>query len=386
MEASASADRTEPCQATTAREYLRPGACNLPETPHSANLFYLPGSTMIQRHPLNRRKLVATACAALLAELPLRAMAQSSGPAGAAQPYPAKPIRIVVPFPPGGSTDLLARRLGEKLATAMGQPVVVENKPGAGGTTGADSVAKAAPDGYTLLMGVTGSNAIAASLYPKLPYNPLRDFAPVSQVVSAPLVLAVGAGSGMKSLRDYLAAARARPMTYGTPGNGTSMHLTGEMFDLATGVKLMHVPYRGSAPALNDLLGGSLQSMFGDFLVLLPQIKAGKVTPIAVTSLRRHPMLPDVPTIAESGVPGLEQFEASSWQGLFAPAATPPAVTARLNMEVLKALDSPDIKEFFGSQGFIVGGSSPEQFKALIETEVPKWQRVVKAANVKIER
>ena len=312
-------------------------------------------------------------------------MAQSGGPAGAAQPYPTKPIRIVVPFPPGGSTDLLARRLGEKLATAMGQPVVVENKPGAGGTTGADSVAKAAPDGYTLLMGVTGSNAIAASLYPKLPYDPLRDFAPVSQVVSAPLVLAVGAGSGMKSLRDYLAAARARPMTYGTPGNGTSMHLTGEMFDLATGVKLMHVPYRGSAPALNDLLGGSLQSMFGDFLVLLPQIKAGKVTPIAVTSLRRHPMLPDVPTIAESGVPGLEQFEASSWQGLFAPAATPPAVTARLNMEVVKALDSPDIKEFFGSQGFIVGGSSPEQFKALIETEVPKWQRVVKAANVKIE-
>ena len=340
---------------------------------------------MIQRHPLNRRKLVATACAALLAAMPLGAMAQSGGPAGAAQPYPTKPIRIVVPFPPGGSTDLLARRLGEKLATAMGQPVVVENKPGAGGTTGADSVAKAAPDGYTLLMGVTGSNAIAASLYPKLPYDPLRDFAPVSQVVSAPLVLAVGAGSGMKSLRDYLAAARARPMTYGTPGNGTSMHLTGEMFDLATGVKLMHVPYRGSAPALNDLLGGSLQSMFGDFLVLLPQIKAGKVTPIAVTSLRRHPMLPDVPTIAESGVPGLEQFEASSWQGLFAPAATPPAVTARLNMEVLKALDSPDIKEFFGSQGFIVGGSSPEQFKALIETEVPKWQRVVKAANVKIE-
>ena len=340
---------------------------------------------MIQRHPLNRRKLVATACAALLAAMPLRAMAQSGGPAGAAQPYPIKPIRIVVPFPPGGSTDLLARRLGEKLAMAMGQPVVVENKPGAGGTTGADSVAKAAPDGYTLLMGVTGSNAIAASLYPKLPYDPLRDFAPVSQVVSAPLVLAVGAGSGMKSVRDYLAAARARPMTYGTPGNGTSMHLTGEMFDLATGVKLTHVPYRGSAPALNDLLGGSLQSMFGDFLVLLPQIKAGKVTPIAVTSLRRHPMLPDVPTIAESGVPGLEQFEAGSWQGLFAPAATPPGIVARLNMELVKALDSPDIKEFFGSQGFIVGGTSPEQFRALIEAEVPKWGRVVKAANVKIE-
>jgi tripartite-type tricarboxylate transporter receptor subunit TctC len=299
--------------------------------------------------------------------------------------FPNKPIRIVVPFPPGGSTDLLARRLGEKLSAAMGQPVVVENRPGAGGTTGADFVAKSAPDGYTLLMGVTGSNAIAASLYPKLPYDTLKDFAPVSMVVSAPLVLAVNASSPTRTVKDYLAAAKGKPMTYGTPGNGTSMHLTGEMFDLATGAKLTHVPYKGSAPALNDMLGGSLQSMFGDFLVLLPQIKAGKVTPIAVTSTRRHPMLPDVPTIAESGVPGLEKFEATSWQGLFAPAATPRDVLAKLNTEVVKALESPDMKEFFGSQGFIVGGSTPEQFRALIEAEVPKWGRVIKAANVKVD-
>ena len=299
--------------------------------------------------------------------------------------YPSKPIHIVVPFPPGGSTDLLARRLGEKLSASMGQPVIVDNKPGAGGMTGADSVAKSAPDGYTLLLGVTGSNAIAGSLYPKIPYDTLKDFAPVSMVVSAPLVLAVNSSSSIRTVKDYLAAAKAKPMTYGTPGNGTSMHLTGEMFDLATGVKLTHVPYKGSAPALNDMLGGSLQSMFGDFLVLLPQVRAGKVRPIAVTSLRRHPMLPDVPTIAESGVPGLEHFEASSWQGLFAPAATPRDVVARLNTEVVKALDSADIKEFFGSQGFIVAGTTPEQARSFIEAEVPKWARVIRAANVKVD-
>jgi tripartite-type tricarboxylate transporter receptor subunit TctC len=322
---------------------------------------------------LRRRSLVLGA--ATLAALP---------PSLWAQAYPSKTIKIVVPFPPGGSTDLLARRLGEKFSAAMGQPVIVENKPGAGGTTGADYVAKSAPDGYTLLMGVTGSNAIAASLYPKLPYDTLKDFAPISLVVSAPLILAVNTSSPIKTVKDYLAAARARPMTYGTPGNGTSMHLTGEMFSLATGVPLTHVPYKGTAPALNDMLGGTLESMFGDFLVLLPQIKGGKVRPIAVTSAHRHPLLPDVPTIAESGVPGLENFESSSWQGLFAPAATPRDVVARLNAQVVKALESPDIKEFFGSQGFIVSGSTPEQFHALIAAEVTKWARVIKAANVTV--
>ncbi len=327
-------------------------------------------------HPdsLSRRRLLAAAAAACLA-----------GTAQAQTGFPNRPLRLVVPFPPGGSTELLARRLAEKLAPVLGQPVVVENKPGAGGTTGADFVAKSAPDGHTLLMGVTGSNAIAASLFAKLPYDPLKDFAPVSMVVSAPLVLAVNASNPIRSVRDYLAAARAKSLTYGTPGNGTSMHLTGEMFDQAAGVKLTHVPYKGSAPALNDLLGGTLDSMFGDFLVLLPQIKAGKVTPLAVTSARRHPLLPEVPTVAESGLPGLAGFEASSWQGLFAPAGTPREVVARINAEVVKALEAADIREFFGSQGFIVGGSTPEQFKAFIETEVPKWGRVVKAANVKID-
>lgn len=331
---------------------------------------------ILQTLPSGRRAILLSGIYASIAA----ALSPSAWAQGA---YPGKPIRIIVPFPPGGSTDLLARRLGEKLSSAMGQPVVVENKPGAGGTTGADLVAKSPADGYTLLMGVTGSNAIAASLFPKIPYDTLKDFAPVSQVVSAPLVLAVNASSPIRTVKDYIAAARVKPISYGTPGNGTSMHLTGEMFDIATGAKLMHVPYKGSAPALNDLLGGTLESMFGDFLVLLPHIKAGKVRPIAVSSSRRHPMLSDVPTIAESGFPGLERFEASSWQGVFAPAGTPPAVMARLNAEVVKAMDAADIKDFFGNQGFIVGGSTPEQFKALVDAEVPKWAGVIKAANIK---
>ena len=301
-----------------------------------------------------------------------------------AQTYPTRPIRIVVPFPPGGSTDLLARRIAEALAKSMGQAVVVENRPGAGGTTGADAVAKAAPDGHTLLLGVTGSNAISASLNPKLPYNPVSDFAPITQVVTAPLVLVVNASSGIRSVRDYVAAARANPLTYASPGNGTSMHLTGEMFALAAEVKLTHVPYKGSAAALNDTLGGTVQSMFGDFLVVLPQVRAGKLLPLGVSSARRHPLLPEVPTIAEAGagIGTLATLEAASWQGLFAPAGTPRDIVARLNSEVVKALDSPDIRGFFSPQGFVVAGSTPEQFKALVESEVAKWGRIVKAANV----
>jgi tripartite-type tricarboxylate transporter receptor subunit TctC len=303
-----------------------------------------------------------------------------------AQGFPARPLRIVVPFPPGGSTDLLARRLGERFAVAFGQPVVVENKPGAGGTIGADFVAKAAPDGTTVLMGVTGSNAVAASLYPKLPYDPVKDFAPISQVVSAPLVLAVPATSPIKSVRDYVAAARARPMNYASPGNGTSMHLTGEMFDQAFQLKMIHVPYKGSAAALNDLLGGTVQSMFGDVLVLMPQIKAGKLTALAVTSAKRHPLLPDVPTISESaaqaGLAQLSGFETSSWQGLFAPAGTPREIIARWNQETVKALEAAEIKDFFGAQGFLVAASTPEQFRAWVESEVQKWGRVIKAGNI----
>jgi tripartite-type tricarboxylate transporter receptor subunit TctC len=301
-----------------------------------------------------------------------------------AQPYPNRVVRLVVPFPPGGSTDLLARKLCDKLQASMGQPCIVENKPGAGGAVGSEFVAKAAPDGYTLLMGVTGSHGISVSLNPKLPYHPLKDFAPISMVVTTSLVLVVGPQFPASTLAEYVAYAKGRPdqVTHSSPGNGTSMHLTGEMFNLAAGTKLVHVPYKGSAGAVNDLMGGQVQSMFGDFLVVYPQVKAGKIKALAVTSAKRHPMLPDVPTVAESGYPG---FEALSWQGLFAPAATPAEIVARLNAETLKALSAEDFRDAFARQGFTVAGSSPVEFRAFIEAEIPKWARIIKAGNVTLQ-
>ncbi|MGQ0510287.1 MAG: Bug family tripartite tricarboxylate transporter substrate binding protein [Betaproteobacteria bacterium] len=293
-----------------------------------------------------------------------------------AQTFPSKPIRIVVPFPPGGSTDIIGRRIAEKFQASMGQPALVENKPGAGGAIGADQVAKSPADGHTLLIGVTGSNAVSYSLNPKLPYQP-KDFDPVSLVVSAPLTIVVGPAVQAKNLKEL--AALNLPLNHGTPGNGTSMHLTAEMFNLAAGTKFVHVPYKGTAGALNDLIGGQIQMMFGDFLITLPQVKAGKIRALAVTSAQRHPLLPEVPTVAESGYPG---FEALSWQGMFAPAGTPPAVLAKLNAELVKAIGAPDMKEYFATQGFFVGGNSPAGFRAFIDNEIPKWARIVKGANV----
>jgi tripartite-type tricarboxylate transporter receptor subunit TctC len=296
---------------------------------------------------------------------------------------PARPIRIVVPFPPGGSTDLLARRIAEKMTASLGQTVLVENRPGAGGTTGADMVAKSAPDGTTLLAGVTGSNAIAASLFPNLPYDPVRDFAPVTRLVSAPLILVVNPRFPARDLAGFIAAARAseaNPITFATPGNGTSMHLTGEMFAQRAGVKLQHVPYRGSAQAMTDLIGGQVQSAFADFLVSLPHVRAGSLVPIAVTSPARAPLLPDVPTMAEAGLPG---FEATSWQGIFAPAGTPAPIVARLNAAIAAALADPAIRDPFAQQGFVVAASTPEEFAALVRAEVEKWRAVVRAGNIR---
>jgi tripartite-type tricarboxylate transporter receptor subunit TctC len=304
-----------------------------------------------------------------------------SGPAQA-QSWPSQNIRLVVPFPPGGSTDVLARRLAEGLRERLGQTVIVENRGGAGGTIGSEFVAKSAPDGYTLLMGVTGSHGVAPSLYPNLGYQPLRDFAPISLLVSAPLVLVVNPEVPAKTLKDFIALAKKEPdtLTYGTPGNGTSMHLTGVTFDLQAGTKLIHVPYKGSAGALTDLLSGQIKSMFGDLLVVLPQIRAGKINALAVTSKDRNPLLPDVPTMAEAGLPG---FEVLSWQGLFAPAGTPPAVVERLSKEVRAVMESKDVKDFFAAQGFLVGASTPAEFTAFVGSEVKRWGEIVKAGNVK---
>jgi tripartite-type tricarboxylate transporter receptor subunit TctC len=266
----------------------------------------------------------------------------------------------------------------------MGQPVIVENRAGAGGAIGSDLVAKAPPDGYTILIGVTGSHGVSISLNPALPYHPLRDFEPVSRVVTAPLVIITRPDFPGRTLADYVAYAKSKPgqVTYSSPGNGTSMHLTGEMFNLAAGTKLVHVAYRGSAAAMNDLIGGQVTSMFSDLLVAMPFIQAGRVRPLAVTSSKRHPMLPDVPSIAESAFPG---FEALSWQGLFVPAGTPKWIVEKLNAQTRKALASPDIKDFFSAQGMEVQATSPAEFRSFIEREIPKWARTIKQANVTLQ-
>lgn len=297
-----------------------------------------------------------------------------------AQPYPAKPIRIIVPFPPGGSTDLMARRIGEKLQAAWGQPVVVDNRPGAGGTTGAEALARSAPDGYTIGFGVTGTHSISP-LVTKLAYDPQRDFTPISLVVSAPLVLVVGPSVPARTIAEVTALAKAKPgvLTHGTPGNATSMHLTGELYDLQAGVKTTHVPYKGSANAMNDLLGGQISMMWADVLVALPHIKSGKIQPIATTGPARHYTLPDVPTVTESGLAGVET---ASWQGLFGPAGMPRDVVGKLNAEIVASLKLADIQEFLRGLGFVPIGSSPEAFAAHLQAEITKWSRVVRAANV----
>lgn len=331
--------------------------------------------TSLSRRQSIRR--VAIGASSLLAAswlAPLAAHAQGA----------AKTVRIVVPFPPGGSTDLLARRVGEKLSAAWGQTVIVENRAGAGGTVGADYVAKSAPDGTTLLMGVTGSNAIAQALYPRLPYDVLKDFAPVSMVVSSPLVVTVNPAVKANTLAEFVALAKARPgsISYGSAGNGTSMHLTGEMFKQATKTSMVHIPYRGSAGMLTDLMGGQIDATFGDLLVVMPQLEAGKLRPLAVTSKQRHPQLPNVPTVAESGYPG---FEALSWQGVFAPAGTPPELVERLSADVNKAVRTPDMRDYFAARGFLVEGTTPAAFRTFLEAEVKKWSAIVKVSGAKAD-
>lgn len=307
-----------------------------------------------------------------------------AGTAVRAADFPTKPITVVVPFPPGGSTDLLARQIAEKIAGPLGQPVVVENRAGAGGTVGASYVARAKPDGHTLLMGVTGSNAISPVLREDVPYDPVTGFSPVSVVVSSPLVLVVKADSPLKDAQAFSAAAKAKPgaLSHGTPGVGTAMHLTGELYGLESKTKLLHIPYKGSAAALQDLLGGRLDTMFADILVTAEFIKSGQLRALAVTSMERHFMLPDVPTLAEVGLPG---FQALSWQGVFAPAGTPEPILAKLHSEIAKALKNEDLRKSFADGGFIVEGRSPGESKAFVEAEVKRWRRVVDEAGLKIK-
>ena len=300
-----------------------------------------------------------------------------------AQGYPSKPIRFLVGFPPGGTSDILARTIGQKLAEAVGQQVVIENRPGAGGNLGAEAAAKSAPDGYTLFMGTT-SQAISASLYSKLNYDLVRDLAPVTQAVNYTNLLVVHPSLPVKSVQELIALAKARPaqLNYGTAGNGTPPHMTGELFKSYTGVNIQHVPYKGGAPAIADLLGGQITIMFDNVPPLLPHVQAGKMRPLAVTSLRRISVLREVPTLDESGLKG---FDSVAWNGVLVPAGTPRDIVMKLNSEINRILTLPDIRERLSGQGADPVGSTPEQFAALIRSEIQKWAQVVKTSGARVD-
>jgi tripartite-type tricarboxylate transporter receptor subunit TctC len=302
----------------------------------------------------------------------------------AAQAWPAKPIRYIVPFPPGGATDIIARAVAGEISKTLGQQVVIDNRGGAGGNIGTDIVAKAAPDGYTILMGTVGTHGINVSLYSKLPYDAVRDFAPVTLVATVPNVLVVHPSVPVKSVKELIAYAKANPgkLNFASSGNGTSIHLSGELFKTMTGVSMVHIPYKGSAPALADLLGGQADLMFDNLPPSLPHIKSGRLHALAVTTARRSAAMPDLPTMAEAGVPG---YESGSWFGVLAPAGTPKDIVNRLNAEIVKALAVPEIRERLQAQGAEPVGNTPEQFAAFIRSEITKWAKVVKDSGAKID-
>jgi tripartite-type tricarboxylate transporter receptor subunit TctC len=299
----------------------------------------------------------------------------------AAQSYPSRPVRFIVPFPPGGGNDIVGRIVAQRLSEALGVPVIVDNRGGAGGTIGTDITSKAPPDGHTLLVNNI-SLAVNATLMPKLPYDTLKDLAPVSLLGRQPNVLVVSPSLPAGSVKELLALARARPgqMTYGSGGIGTASHLATEMLKLMTRTDLVHVPYKGLGPALTDLMGGRVQLIISTLASALPQVKAGKLKPLAVTTAGRTAFLPDLPTVAEAGVPG---YEFSTWYGLLVPGATPRAIVERLNAETVKILGSPSLKEQLAAQGLEATPSSPVEFSAYLESEVAKWGQVVKASGAK---
>lgn len=303
--------------------------------------------------------------------------------------WPNKPVRIVVPFAAGGTTDILARAIAPELSKAFGQSFIVDNRAGAGGNVGADIVAKSPNDGYTMLMGTVGTHGINRALYPKLPYDPFKDFAPITLVAAVPNVMVMNADKAkalnINNVPEFIAYARRNPgkLNMASSGNGTSIHLAGELFKSRTGTFMVHFPYRGSGPALLDLIGGSTDVMFDNLPSALPHIKSGKLKAFAVTSSQRSSALPDTPTIEEAGK--IKGFEASSWFGLLAPAGTSPATVNRIQQEVAKALGTTEIKEKLIAQGAIPSGNTPVQFAALIEAEHKKWADVVKASGAKVD-
>jgi tripartite-type tricarboxylate transporter receptor subunit TctC len=301
-----------------------------------------------------------------------------------AQGYPSKPIHLIVPFPPGGPTDIVGRLVAQKLSEGFGQPVVVDNRPGAGGTVGSTAAAKAAADGYTLLYGSTSTLAIAPSLYHDLAYDPRSAFAPISLVSRGAIIAAVNAQVPARTLQEFIALAKKTPgtLSYASAGSGTPPHLAAELFKSIAGVDVLHVPYKGGAPAINDLVGGQVQAIFEGQVVLLPHIKSGRVRALAITGAKRDAALPDVPTFAQAGLP---QYDAYFWSGLVAPGGTPADIVGKLNAVLVRALNTAEVREALLRQGLAPAGTTPAEFAAFIGSEVERWGRVAKASGAKVE-
>ena len=313
--------------------------------------------------------------AALLAAAPTAALAQA---------WPAKPIRWVVPFPPGGGNDTIARLVAQKLTGPLGQQVVVDNRPGAGGTIGAEAAARAPADGYTMFLAGVATHGINPNLRRKLPYDALKDFQAVSLIASAPLLVVVHPSLPVKSVKELVAVAKARPgqINYASNGAGGSSHLAVELFNMMTGTKMVHVPYKGLAPALTDLMSGEVQVMFSSAVAMLPQVKAGRLRAIAMTGSKRSAAIPTVPTVAEAGVPG---YETGSWYGVVVPAGTPKVAIDRLSKEIQAIVKSPDITNKLNEEAVIPVGSTPEAFDKHIRNELARWSKVIKAAKIELE-
>jgi tripartite-type tricarboxylate transporter receptor subunit TctC len=305
-------------------------------------------------------------------------------PALQAQDYPAKPIRLIIPYTPGGTADMLARTMGQKMAASLGQQIIIDNRPGAGGNIGADLAAKAASDGYTILMGTVATHAINPNLYPTMPYDADKDFAPIVLIATLPNLLVVNPSVPAKNVQELVALAKAKPgeLAFASAGNGTSQHLSGELFKKMTGVDMIHIPYKGSAPAVSDLIGGQVQLMFDNIPSSLPQVRAGKLRALAVTGPKRSPVLPDLPTLSEAGLPG---FSITSWFALFAPAGTPSKILLRLNKEAGKAIASQDLRQQWLAQGIEPAGGTAEQLAEFRRIEAPKWAKIVRDTGARVE-
>ena len=298
--------------------------------------------------------------------------------------YPVKPVRIIVPFPPGGPTDTVTRIIGPKLSEALGHQIIIDNRGGAGGATGTELVAKSTPDGYTLLAGTIGGIAVSPTLNPKLGYNTLRDLAPITQLVNVSYIVTLHPSVPAKSIKELIALAKARPgkLNYGSSGAGTGPHLAGELMNMLADIKIVHVPYKGSAPAQTALMSGEVDLNFENTLIVLPQVKTGRLRPIAATGSTRSKLLPDLPTVAEAGLPG---FSASGWYGMMAPMALAKDIIVRLNADITRVLRMPDIADRLNSMAAEPAPGTPEQFGVFVRSEIDKWAKVVKAANMKAD-